>query len=388
MRIAIDAHTFSPNEMTGGDVYVHNLVREFAAIDSQDDFVVLLNAFSKKTLGEAQATLRPTNGGNFTFTASRLPSRLPERFFNGWYYSITVPRLLRTHETDVFFGTNFYCITKGTTRKVVKIHDVGPLVCSEFTHPRMFRRFRRDMLRVTTAADVVITDTHQTKRDIVEHLRVPPEKVVPIYEAPEPCFRPSRREDASLLLREQYQVESPFFLFVGTIQPRKNVANTIRAFEQLKEKTSIPHQLLLVGKLGWDHQATLSVWEHSSAKADIRFLHYVPKAHLPTFYNAAEALVWPSFYEGIGLPLLEAMACGTPVITSDRGSMKETVGNAGLLANPEDPSDIAERMWEVVAGRTLRDSLRQRGLHRAAEFSWRKTAAQTLAVLRGEGTQG
>ena len=387
MRIAIDAHTFSPNEMTGGDVYVHNLVREFAAIDSEDHFVVLLNAFSEKTLGEAQATLRPTNGGNFTFVASRLPSRLPGRIFNAWYYGITVPRLLRAHEADVFFGANFYSITKGPIRKAVKIHDVGPLVCPEFTHPRMFSRFRRDMLRVTTAADAVMTDTHQTKRDIVEHLSVPPEKVTPVYEAPEPCFHPIGREEASLLLREQYEVESPFFLFVGTIQPRKNVANTIRAFEQLKEKTSVPHHLLLVGKLGWGHEETLGAWEQSAVKTDIRFLHYVPKAHLPTFYNAAEALVWPSFYEGIGLPLLEAMACGTPVITSDRGSMKETVGNAGLLANPDDPSDIAERMWEVVAGRDLRDSLRRRGLHRAAEFSWRKTATQTLAVLRGEGIQ-
>jgi len=385
MRIAIDAHTFSPDEMTGGDVYVHNLVREFAALDQEDAFVVLLNAFSKATLECARRSLANVVSPNFTYVPSRLPSRLPERVFNAWYYGVTVPRALRRHEIEVFFGTNYYAVTKGAVRKVVKIHDVGPLVHPEFTHPKMFKSFQRDMLRVTAAADAVITDTEQTKQDIVATLAVPPEKVVPIYEAPETCYYPSDRDEACALLEEQYRIEHPFFLFVGTVQPRKNVANLIRAFERLKQKMSVAHELIVVGKVGWGHEEAIALWEESAVRRSIRFLHYVPKAHLPAFYTGAEALVWPSFYEGIGLPLLEAMACGTPVITSDRGSMKETVGNAGLLADPDDPGDIAERMWDVVAGRTLRNSLRRRGLHRAAEFAWRKTAAQTLAVLRGEG---
>ena len=385
MRIAIDAHTFSPDEMTGGDVYVYNLVREFAAIDADDHFVVLLNAFSKRALAQARDELQLVAGPNFQFVLSRLPGRLPERIFNAWYYGLTVPRALAAHSADVCFGTNYYCVTQGPVRKVVKIHDVGPLVCPQFTHPKMFKRFRGDMLRVTAAADVVLTDTHQTKSEIVAGLNVHPDKVVPIYEAPEPCFQPSDAGAARRALSEHYRIEGPFFLFVGTVQPRKNVANILRAFDRLKQRISIPHQLIVIGKLGWGYEEALSVRDESRARDEIRLLHYVPKGHLVSFYNAAEALVWPSYYEGIGLPLLEAMACGTPVITSDRGSMKEIPGDAALLVDPNDPDDIAERLWEVASGKTLRESLRRRGLHRAAQFSWRKTATETLAVLRGAG---
>ena len=385
MKVAIDAHTFSAREMTGGDVYVYNLVREFAALDTSDQFVVLLNAFSNKALAQARDELEVVAGPNFRFVVSHVPGRMPERVFNTWYYGLTAPRAIAAHGADVFFGTNYYCVTKGPARKVVKVHDVAPLVCPQFTRPGMFKRFRRDMLRVTAAADVVLTDTQQTKTEIVAGLDVPPGKVVPIYEAPGPCFQPTDVEAARRSLREQHRIEGPFFLFVGTVQPRKNVANILRAFDRLKQRAAIPHQLIVIGKLGWGYEEALRVRDESKWREDIRLLNYVPKDHLLSFYNAAEALVWPSYYEGIGLPLLEAMACGTPVITSDRGSMKETAGDAALLVDPDDPDDIAERMREVAEDEALRGSLRRRGLDRAAQFSWRKTASETLAALRGAG---
>ena len=155
MRIAIDAHTFATDEMTGGDVYVLNLVREFAGTDGDDTFVIMLNAMSRRASmaavdrlsAAARECAGPIGELRFDFARSRLPSRLPERLFNAWYYRVTAPRMARKHEVDAFFGANFYCVTSGPWRKAVKIHDVAPLVCPEFTHPAMFSRFRRDMRR-------------------------------------------------------------------------------------------------------------------------------------------------------------------------------------------------------------------------------------------------
>ena len=385
MNIAIDAHTFSPAQMVGGDVYVAHLVEQFAQIGGEDSFLVLLNAFSPAARRSAVEAIDRLAGGRVHTHVSRLPSRLPERLFNAWYYCITAPRAATAHDVDVFFGTNFYCFTKGDCRKVVKIHDVAPLVCPEFTHPRMFSRFRRDMLRVTAAADAVLTDTLATKADIVQTLQVPPDKVVAVYEAPGECFAPSDRDEAKARLASRYDLRDPFFLFVGTVQPRKNVPNIIRAFDRAKAGAALPHHLVLVGKFGWGFQETLAAHEDSPHRDQVHFLHYVPAEHLQDFYNAADALVWPSHYEGIGLPLLEAMACGTPVITSDRGSMKETAAGAARLVDPLDLDSIAQALRDLAGDEALRADLRERGLERAAKFSWHKTAQETLAVLKGEG---
>ena len=393
MRIAVDAHTFCPDEMTGGDVYVLNLVREFAGMRGDDTFVILLNAVSAhrrqrasdRLLAAAREQLGAIAELRFDVAFSRLPSRLPEGLFNAWYYHVTVPRIAAAHDADVCFGTNYYCVTKGPWRKVVKIHDLAPLVCPEFTHPRMFKRFRRDMLRVTASADAVLTDTRSTQADIVRELGVDAERVVPIYEAPDPCYRPGDVATACHVLRERYDLGAPYFLFVGTVQPRKNVANLIVAFDRLKQRVSVPHHLILVGKLGWGYEAALRAREVAGAREAIHFVNYVPQEDLVHFYAAAEAFVWPSLYEGIGLPLLEAMACGAPVITSDRGSMRETAGDAALLADPDDPDDMAVCMERIVSDDELRASLRARGLERAAMFSWRATAEQTLAAIKGEG---
>jgi len=392
MRIAIDAHTFAPDAMTGGDVYVRNLVREFAGFDGDDSFVLMLNAASRGARGRAcdslMAAARERAGAmaelRIACACSRLPGRLPERWFNALYYGVVAPRILRREDADVVFGANYYCVTRGPCRKVVKIHDVGPLVCPEFTHPAMFKRFGRDMRRVTEAADAIITDTEATKANIVSALGAPEEKVVAIYEAPEECYRPIDADEACRTLRERYQIEKPYFLFVGTVQPRKNVANIIAAFDELKQRTDLPHELLIVGKLGWGYEPALAARDRAKAGAAVRFLDYAPQADLVHLYNATAALVWPSFYEGIGLPLLEAMACGAPVITSGRGSMRETVGDAALLVDPNAPEAIADAMERVATDVALRDDLREKGLRRAGEFSWRKTAERTLAVIKGE----
>ncbi len=391
MRIAIDAHTFCAPAVSGGDVYVLNLVREFAALTGDDSFVVLLNAARRGAAEAAQAALAAAARGSigalaelrFGFAVTRLPGRLPESWFNWLYYGFAAPRVLRREEADVAFGANYYVVTKGPWRKVVKVHDVAPILHPEFTHPKKFKRFERDLRRVVAAADAVITDTHATKADIVAALDVDADKVIPIYEAPEEIFTPGSTDAARAALAERYAAAAPFFLFVGAVQPRKNVAGVIAAFDLWKQRSGAGHELLIVGPAGWRDEPIRRAREQAQARDAIRFLGAVPREDLPLFYRAAEALVWPSFYEGIGLPLLEAMACAAPVITSDRGSMKEAAGDAALLVDPHDPEAIADAMERVASDAALRARLCAAGRARAAEFTWRKTAEETLAVLRG-----
>ncbi|MFM7190912.1 MAG: glycosyltransferase family 4 protein, partial [Microcystaceae cyanobacterium] len=176
--------------------------------------------------------------------------------------------------------------------------------------------------------------------------------------------------------------QQPYFLFVGTLEPRKNLVNLITAFNLFKTTQNSAHQLILIGQLGWQYEAILMAIQDSPFRSDIYQLHYLSNALVAWFYQHAEALVYPSFYEVFGLPLVEAMTLGCPVITSNRSSLPEVAGEAALLINPDRPQEITQAMVQFTRDRPLREHLVQRGLARAKQFSWENTARLTLAVYQ------
>jgi glycosyltransferase involved in cell wall biosynthesis len=227
-------------------------------------------------------------------------------------------------------------------------------------------------------ADAIITVTEASKRDIVKHYGLPPGKVTVIYEAASPQFRPAPR-DVVEAARQRYGLPDDYLIHVGTIEPRKNLSRLVMALETLRrEGLRVP--LVVVGSRGWLYDDFFRQLETLDVRHDVHFPGYVPGPDLPLLYNAARVSVTPSVYEGFGLPVLEAMACGTPVVASRSSSLPEIGGDAALYFDPYDVDAIAAAVRQVWTGRDLRADMRARGLVQAARFSWDRAAEETMAV--------
>jgi glycosyltransferase involved in cell wall biosynthesis len=215
----------------------------------------------------------------------------------------------------------------------------------------------------------------------VRLLEVPPAKVTTVHLAADDAYRPlSPPEVAPVMAR--YDLPQGYLLFVGTLEPRKNVPGLLSAYQLLLDQGVINAPLALIGGRGWLYEEIFRQVEALALERQVKFLHDVPDADLPALYNGAAVLVTPSFYEGFGLPALEAMACGTPVVVSNRGSLPEVVGPAGVLVDPETPEAIAAGLAGVLSDPEQQRRLAQAGLAQAATFSWERTARETRAVYR------
>jgi glycosyltransferase involved in cell wall biosynthesis len=224
----------------------------------------------------------------------------------------------------------------------------------------------------------VIAISECTRRDLVAAYSIPPEKITVIPEAADPHFCPQPPEVVTSA-RSRYQLPDRYLLHVGTIEPRKNLGRLLTAFQALHAE-GLTDGLVIVGKLGWLYDDFFDQLAQSPVQDWVHFPGYVPDEDLPAIYAGAQALVFPSLYEGFGLPVLEAMACGTPVVSSHAAAIPEVGGRAARYFDPQDPQAIVEAARPVLRDATLRETLRQAGLSQAARFSWERTAAQTRAV--------
>jgi len=264
---------------------------------------------------------------------------------------------------------------------VVTIYDLSFLL-----YPESFKRFKRFYLGLFTRLSArrarrIIAISESTKRDVVRLLGVSPEKVEVIYCGTDGAFRPLP-EDRVAAFRSKRGLPERFILFVGTIEPRKNVTRLIEAFSTLRPCDFANLKLVIGGAKGWSYQDVFARVEELGLGGEVMFPGYIPVSELPLWYNAAELFVYPSLYEGFGLPPLEAMACGTPVVTANTSSLPEVVGEAGLTVDPLDIEGLAEAMRRVLGDEALRQEMRERGLQRARDFSWTKTAQETVQVYQ------
>lgn len=264
---------------------------------------------------------------------------------------------------------------------VLTVHDISFAV-----HPEFFTARDRFFLGTLVPwslkrAARVITDAEHTKDDLVRVYKVPPEKIDLIPLAAEPRFRTLDRAACIQTVADRHDLgETPYILYVGTLQPRKNVKMLIDAYTIMRRKTGMTHKLLMVGKPKYRYAPVFDAIETSGYAGDILFTGFVTDEDLPMYYNAAELFVFPSRYEGFGLPVLEAFGCGAPVITTTSSSLPEVAGEAAVLVDPYDTDALAAAMERVLADESLRKKLRADGLARAAEFSWERTAQMTLDV--------
>jgi glycosyltransferase involved in cell wall biosynthesis len=264
---------------------------------------------------------------------------------------------------------------------VVTYHDM-----IFFIHPEKHTLAKRYffpwmMRRSSKKADIIVTDSENTRQDAMRFLDIPPEKITTVHLGYQEIFRQITDADALSTIRQQYQLPERFIFYAGAIEPRKNVPLLLTVFEKLVQQ-GIPHDLVLAGGLGWLYEDVLTQIDSMQARERVHRIGHVPYKDLPAFYNLADVFVYPSVYEGFGLPPLEGMACGTPVITSNISSMPEFVGDAGILVPPNDEEALLDAVQRVLTDDALRQRLRETGPQRAANFTWKHTAQKTLAIYQ------
>ncbi|HPO17019.1 MAG TPA: glycosyltransferase family 1 protein [Candidatus Hydrogenedentes bacterium] len=262
---------------------------------------------------------------------------------------------------------------------VVTVHDL-----SFMRHPEWFKferalYYRWALRHTVRTVKRLIADSEATAADLVQFASAPREKIDVIPLGVHPRFRPASCETQTDV-RAKYRLPERFFLYVGTLEPRKNIPRLIEAWSSMAHDTDA--DLVIAGRRGWKTQAIDTAVSRSSFSHRIHFLEYLPDIDLPAVMSAALAFVWPSLFEGFGLPPLEAMACGTPVLTSNVSSMPEIVGEAALIVDPEDPAAIAQGLRQLAEDKTLRKTLRDKGLTRILTFTWERSAALTLNAYR------
>ncbi len=359
-RIAIDASRISVAERTGTERYTYELLAALARIDRW-------NAYTLYTNGLPSAL--PPFGPNFSLRSIPLP-RL-------WTHARLGPALMGDRP-DLLFVPAHVVPLLHPPRSVVTIHDLGYLAFPE-THPAR-RRLELDLSTrwCLHAARRVIAISQVTRDDLVRHYGADPERIAVVHHGLGGAFRPLNDPEQLAATRARYGLDAPYFLYVGAIQPRKNLARLIEAFARAAPDDTL---LVIAGRRGWLSEPIVRRAAELGLAHRVRFPGYVPDADLPALLGGALAFVFPSLYEGFGLPVLEAMACGTPVLTSATSALPEVAGDAALLVDPCDTDAIAAALNRLATDALLRADLRARGLERAAGFTWERCARDTLAVL-------
>ena len=282
---------------------------------------------------------------------------------------------------DLYHATNFFLPPVATARRVVTFHDLAYLRVPHLCSPKIVQTFSRSVRRFAREADGIVACSAATKRDMVELLGTPEGKIHVIHEAADEIFTPHDPEAARGYLQEHYGLTGPLVLFVGTLEPRKNVEGILAAFAQACP--AVPHCLVLVGKLGWNLPRLPERISELGLENRCRLIGYVQsREDLPRFYSAADAFVFPSFYEGFGLPVLEAMACGCPVICSSAASLPEVAGDAAEYIDPNDTGQLSDALHKVLLNESRRRTMAERGIAQARRFSWSRCAEQTYEVYK------
>jgi glycosyltransferase involved in cell wall biosynthesis len=291
----------------------------------------------------------------------------------------SVPAAIRRTQPDVFHG--LVVPPPVCPRGAIMAINCSTLVKRpEFFPPLVRARLRFLLHRAVPRAAKVICPSYHVQEVLVEYFQMPIEKFPVVYAGLSPRFRETDPVERAEILRERYQINYPYFLFSGRWEKRKNLAGIVRAYARYRELGPTEHRLVLTGGKGWDSQEVaqeivrlrLEPWVVDLGKSPVEELHYL--------YGGADAIVFASLWEGFGLPILEGMACGTPVITSNNSAMPETAGGAALLVDPLNPDDIAHAMKRLADDEALRSELRVKGLARAKPFTWRRTGMQMAAL--------
>jgi glycosyltransferase involved in cell wall biosynthesis len=373
MHIAID-YTAAIRQRAGIGNYVRRLVDAILEQDSANKYTLLTSG-------------RPTQERMFP-TAENVRGRsmyIPDRYLNIIWYRWRLPLYANyfSGQVDIYHGPDFALPpTSKKLRKVVTVHDLAFLDYPAYAVPELAAYLKKVVPAAVEAADVVCTVSSEVSRSLIKHFQTPREKLTVIPNGVSPYFQ--RINDPVLLgaTAHKYGLKHPLVLGVGTLEPRKNHSGLIKAFYQAQKKAGGPAMLALAGGKGWLYDETRQLVEELKLEKRVKFLGRVSDLELVTLYSLADVFAFPSFAEAFGVPPLEAMACGAPVITSSTSSLPEVVGDAALLIDPHNSDELSHAITRILENQELQEELRQKGYARVKQYTWTESARKMLSVYQ------
>lgn len=373
MRFSVDAHAIGRN-LTGNEVYIRNLLRGFATLDEESEFIAYVSQ-------AGAARVVPER-----FAAKQIS---PNPFVRlGWDLS----RRLREDKPDLVH-VQYTAPLNCPSPIVVSVHDVSFLEHPEYFRPARVWQLKVTVRRTVRRAERILTPSEFSARQIQKVYGVDPEKITVVPNAVGAIFRPMAREVALSHVRARFRIPGPYILMVGDLQPRKNQIGLIAAFEQLlRERPELPHHLVLTGQDSWFAERIHEAAKRSPVSARIHFTGFVKDEELVHLYGGCDVFAFPSFYEGFGLPIIEAMACGRAVACSNQTATVEVADGAGITFDPGSIAAMTRALRDLLVDAELRGRMERLGIQRAHGFQWKDAAAKTLEVYyqvaekrRGQG---
>ena len=375
LRIGIDV-TSALTQGGGIGRYTRELVQALALVDKQTDY----HLFSARPPDNLPVPDPLPSDKNFTHHASRMTDQWLYRL---WYrLNIPLPVQWFTGPLDLFHSPDFVLPpVAGNIPTLLTVHDLSFHHYPEHFTPALVNYLNRVVPRSVARASHILADSQVTRDDLLNIWHVPADKVTVLYSGVNPAFNPVGKQGELKAVRQEYGLgDWPYLFSVSTIQPRKNYQMLIRAFKPLTQ--SWPHHLVIAGGKGWLYEETLAEVERQGLQERVHFLGFVADTDLPALYTQATLVLFPSFYEGFGLPLLEAMACGVPVVSSDASCLPEVVGNAGRLISPHHEPGWTDEVHKLLLDGRERGRMVAEGFRQARQFTWKKAAQQLITIYQ------
>lgn len=368
MKIGIDARLLE-RKMTGVGRYLSNILKYIPEIDTGNDY--FLFSYGKMSQYE-RAKIKSVPTVRF------IPKGVFQKIISPFWLNFILPKYLEKYEIDLFFSPNHFLPLKTLKSKsIIVIHDVFHKINKNF-HPLYYRKYVDFFLpRAIKNSDLIITISECSKRDIIKFYNVPEAKIKVIYEAADDIFRPRElsTEDKGRM-KKRYNLPDRFILYTGALEERKNIEGIIKIADLLKDRAEIP--ILFFGKIGHRGKTYL---KEIRKRTNIQYKGFVEGNDLPYIYNLATIFLFPSFYEGFGLPVLEAMQSGLPVVASNTSSLSEILGEKGIGHDPEDYEGFASDIVKLLENKEFYDRIKRYGIEQAKKFSWQKTTKEIVETF-------
>ncbi|MBE3092200.1 MAG: glycosyltransferase family 4 protein [Actinobacteria bacterium] len=377
-KIGIDISTLlNHGPYIGAGRYIINLVRNLLEIDNKNTYVLTGRYTSTEYLEIAYNLKKDFENNKIELKFYRTP----QKKLDLWNRFKFPPIEFLGFKADILHCPDYLIPPIMNKNIILTIHDLAFIRFPEFNFDWFIKKYAREVKKNAQISKKIIADSKSTKNDIVKFFKIDPSRIGVVYLAADSIFKKLPEKEIDRSVPKEYKINKKYILSVGTIEPRKNFITLIKAFNHIKQKKAdFSYKLVITGRTGWKSEATYLERENSPYRDDILFIGRVPDKDLVQIYNQAELFVYPSLFEGFGLPPLEAMSCGLPVIASDTSSLKEVIGNAGILVTAGDESKLKKQILHVLENEEIKEELKRKSLIQAKKFSWEETARKTLEI--------
>ena len=375
MKIGIDARAAKWYRGTGIGTYTYQLAKNVSQMDKLNDYLLF---FPDENLTD------------FDIEENIDIKNIADIKKENFWEEIDIPNLLSNTGIDIYLvpQNGIGLPVEKTCPFVITLHDVIPYRMQETVGPQYLKIFKNEVPEIIKRCDAIITVSEFSKKDILNTFDFPQDKIFTTHLAAEDIYFPRNKMKCREFISTNYNIKENFILYVGGFSPRKNIKGLIKAFSMIKPSLTSSYKLVILGKKGRSYYEYRDYAISLNLKEDVIFTGYVPVNELPIFYNAAEIFCYPSFYEGFGLPPIEAMACGTPTIASNSTSIPELLEDAAIYIDPYNPWDIGEKLLNLLDNENLRYDMYFKGLKQSNKFSWKKTGLETIEILKTIANKG